>query len=126
MHFLYGEWQYLSIGLVVLAFLLISVYVHSEFRSTQWRFHKDIEKKIACFETTLSNTSYDYRRVREEIEFLRRAIQNHWEDTSKSIKKIEENIKKSAQVIVPVPQAAQIQVEQNVHDAIQDVVGGEI
>lgn len=123
--FLYGEWPYICIGLVVLAFAGIYMIVDSNFSHILFNFQKDIEKKLAVYEEKLSRLQSDRREMRDNIDFMRRSFGEHWDLCKKTIDKIDKLLEQKTPVIIEAPQPQQ-QVEQNVHEAIQEVVGGAI
>jgi hypothetical protein len=125
LHWLYGEWPYICAGLVVLLFIFVSAYVHSEFSNTHWRLQKEVESKFAEYELRLSNGKYERRLMKDDVEFLRRSFQEHWRLCEKTIKQVDKLLEQKAPIVTAAPQPVQA-VEPRLHDAVQEVVGGAV
>ncbi len=124
-HFLYGEWPYICIGLVLVAFFGVNVYVHSEFSNVHWGFQKGVDEKLSNYEEQLSRLKSENLNIRDEISYMRRSMDEHWKLCEKTILKAEKLLEQKSPIIKESVPSVQY-LDQSVRDAVQEVVGGVI
>jgi len=123
LHFLYGEWPYICLGLVVLTFFGVCFYVHSDFTNIHWLFQKEVDRKLEMADRDLGSLRYENKNIRAELEFIRKNYDSLSRFCSKTFDKVDTLLEQKSPVIIETPQSRQ-EVEQSVHDAIQEVIGG--
>ena len=125
LHFLYGEWPYICLGLVVIAFFGVCFYVHHDFTNIHWSFQKEIESKLVMADREIGSLRHENKNIRSEIEFIRKNHQSFSRLCEKTIDKVETLLEQKSPIIIESPPPT-IAIERSMHDAIQEVIGGEI
>ena len=123
LHFLYGEWPYICLGLVVIAFFGVCFYVHHDFTNIHWSFQKEIESKLVMADREIGSLRHENKNIRSEIEFIRKNNQSFSRLCEKTIDKVETFLEqKTPNIHEPISNTQTY--DQDVQDAIQEVVGG--
>ena len=130
LQFLYGEWPYICIGLVVIAFIGISAYVHSDFSHIQLGYQHQVDEKLEVCEARIRKLTRENENIRAEIDFIRKSVQEHWKLSEKTISKVETLLEQKSPIIMEAPvieTPPEVPVlDQSVHDAVKELVGGAI
>jgi hypothetical protein len=126
LHFLYGEWPYICAGLVVVLFFAVNWWVYSEFGNEHRRFEKDVEKELAEYEAKFSSLRYENSCMKDQVAFVRRSLEEHWRLCERTIKQVDKLLEQKAPIVAALPAPVQATVGPELHDAVQEVVGGAV
>ena len=121
--FLYGEYQYFMVGLLVVAFIGAVIVVATGFNSELRAFESEFEKNLAEHKRQVDRVERGEESLHEQIEFMRKSFEKHWSLCEKIINKAEELLKHKAPILIPVPEESH-NAEVHVQEAIEEVVGG--
>lgn len=124
LYFLYGEGPYFCIGLILLAFVGVNIYVHSEFNYIQNGFEKEVEKKLTEYEQKVSNINNQNYGMNREMEVIRKSLESNFSICEKTIFKVEKLLEQKTPIRAVAESAFAREDDRNVQAAVSEMVGG--